>query len=149
METRRVKFRKGLNSLYLPVYDTLCSELGEHWQPYYGIRTFEQQDDLYAQGRTKPGLKVTNAKSGESPHNYGCASDWTLWENGKPIWNKNDKRWVEYEYACAKAGAYWGGNFNDYPHNELALKVRWSTLLKIHENLGADAVQDFIKKNLA
>jgi peptidoglycan L-alanyl-D-glutamate endopeptidase CwlK len=36
-----------------------------------GLRTFEEQDALYAQGRTKPGKKVTNAKAGQSIHNYG------------------------------------------------------------------------------
>lgn len=42
-----------------------------------GLRTFAEQDALYAQGRTKPGKKVTNAKGGQSVHNYGfaCFSD--------------------------------------------------------------------------
>lgn len=38
-----------------------------------GLRTFAEQDALYAQGRTKPGKKVTNAKGGQSVHNYGFA----------------------------------------------------------------------------
>lgn len=40
-----------------------------------GLRTFEEQNALYAQGRTKPGSKVTNAKAGQSFHNYGQAID--------------------------------------------------------------------------
>ena len=31
-----------------------------------GLRTFAEQDALYAQGRTKPGKKVTNAKGAPS-----------------------------------------------------------------------------------
>lgn len=43
---------------------------------YCGLRTFEEQTALYAQGRTKPGRIVTKAKPGESYHNYGLAFDW-------------------------------------------------------------------------
>lgn len=42
------------------------------------FRTFAEQDALYAQGRTKPGAKVTNAKGGQSSHNYGLAIDIAL-----------------------------------------------------------------------
>ena len=38
-----------------------------------GLRTFEEQDELYAKGRSKSGDVVTNAKGGESNHNYGLA----------------------------------------------------------------------------
>ena len=44
----------------------------------YTLRTFAEQDALYAQGRTKGGLKVTNAKGGQSYHNYGLAIDIVL-----------------------------------------------------------------------
>lgn len=37
------------------------------------LRTWEEQEELYAQGRTKPGPKVTNAKAGDSVHNYALA----------------------------------------------------------------------------
>jgi peptidoglycan L-alanyl-D-glutamate endopeptidase CwlK len=40
-----------------------------------GLRTFAEQDALFAQGRTKPGRIVTNARGGESNHNYGLAVD--------------------------------------------------------------------------
>ena len=48
-----------------------------------GFRTFAEQDALYAQGRTKPGAKVTNAKGGQSIHNYGLAVDIVLIIDGK------------------------------------------------------------------
>ena len=38
-----------------------------------GTRTFAEQDRLYAQGRTEPGNVVTNARGGQSNHNYGIA----------------------------------------------------------------------------
>lgn len=40
-----------------------------------GFRSIERQNELYAQGRTKPGSIITNAKGGESYHNYGVAFD--------------------------------------------------------------------------
>jgi peptidoglycan hydrolase-like protein with peptidoglycan-binding domain/LysM repeat protein len=40
-----------------------------------GLRTFAEQDAIFAQGRTTPGKIVTNARGGESNHNYGLAVD--------------------------------------------------------------------------
>jgi peptidoglycan L-alanyl-D-glutamate endopeptidase CwlK len=53
----------------------------------FGYRSIEQQDRLYAQGRTKPGKIVTNARGGQSPHNYGLAIDLAPLKNGKIDWN--------------------------------------------------------------
>ncbi|HET8781068.1 MAG TPA: M15 family metallopeptidase [Pyrinomonadaceae bacterium] len=40
-----------------------------------GMRTFAEQDELFKQGRTKPGKIVTKSRGGESNHNYGLAID--------------------------------------------------------------------------
>ena len=40
-----------------------------------GTRTVAEQDELFAQGRTKPGKIVTKAEGGESNHNFGIAWD--------------------------------------------------------------------------
>lgn len=45
------------------------------------------QAALYAQGRTKPGPKVTNAKPGQSWHNWRCAFDFVPIVHGKAQWN--------------------------------------------------------------
>ena len=50
-------------------------------------RDNESQNALYAQGRTKPGKKVTNAKAGQSFHNYKLAFDFVPIVNGKAQWN--------------------------------------------------------------
>ena len=39
------------------------------------LRTFFEQDKIFAQGRTEPGNIVTRARGGESSHNYGRAFD--------------------------------------------------------------------------
>ena len=48
-----------------------------------GLRTYAQQDALYAQGRTKPGNIVTNVKGGYSSHNFGIAFDVAVFEASK------------------------------------------------------------------
>jgi hypothetical protein len=142
---RRQKFRKGLNSLYLPVYDAICENLDDHWAPFFGIRTIEEQDALFASGR-----HVTRARGGESAHNYGCATDWTVWQDGKPLWPPDhDSVWREYQQACEKSGAHWGVDFGDKPHNQLSIKVPWKAVGNVYHAKGMDAALAFIKANLA
>ena len=50
-------------------------------------RDTESQNALYAQGRTAPGSKVTNAKGGQSFHNWKVAFDFVPIVNGKTQWN--------------------------------------------------------------
>jgi len=50
-------------------------------------RDAESQNALYAQGRTLPGKKVTNAKGGQSFHNWKVAFDFCPIVNGKAVWN--------------------------------------------------------------
>jgi len=50
---------------------------------YCGRRTMEEQAMLYAQGRTRPGKIITQAKPGQSYHNYGLAFDWVPLRVGK------------------------------------------------------------------
>ena len=45
---------------------------------FEAFRTFDRSDELYAQGRTTPGRIVTNARGGDSWHNYGLAADYVL-----------------------------------------------------------------------
>lgn len=156
---RRDTIAKRLNGLYLPNYYKLCSELSDEWQPYCGLRTFEQQDEIYKKGRddngviNKPYLVVTQSKPGESAHQYGCASDWTIFdENDHPVWiTKQDRRWEEFANACAKSDLQWGGffnNFTDFYHNELKLKVSWHDVKTVYDKSGMEACNSFIQSNL-
>ena len=98
----------------------------------YTLRTFAEQDALYAQGRSKPGNKVTNAKGGQSYHNYGLAIDIVLLvdkdKNGtfetaawdaKTDFDKDGKAdWMEVVQIFKRYGFEWGGDwkFLDLPH---------------------------------
>lgn len=53
----------------------LCKAEGIEIRVTSTLRTFAEQAQLYAQGRTKPGQIVTRAKPGQSWHNYGLAVD--------------------------------------------------------------------------
>lgn len=94
-----------------------------------GLRTIEEQNALYAQGRTKPGAIVTNAKGGSSYHNYGLAIDLVEMKAGKANWEFNYKLLLPY---AEKYGLTWGGSFKsikDQPHFEKTFGNNWKTLL--------------------
>ena len=100
-----------------------------------GFRTPEEQDLLYAKGRTKPGKKVTNAKGGQSIHNYGFAVDICLiidekeasWDTKKDWDNDKVADWYECVKIFAQHGYEWGGNWKsiqDEPHFQL--RPKWA-----------------------
>lgn len=90
-----------------------------------GFRSFQEQDNLYAQGRTRPGNIVTGARGGQSWHNYGTAVDSTFVnQNGQVHWPENGEYadlWRRYGEVGASNGLTWGGNWQrmpDRPHLE-------------------------------
>jgi peptidoglycan LD-endopeptidase CwlK len=64
-----------------------CAKVGIDILITSTYRDYESQNTLYAQGRTAPGKKVTNAKGGQSWHNYKLAFDFVPLVNGKAQWN--------------------------------------------------------------
>src|SRR2546430_203087 len=72
-------------------------------------RSEAEQEALYAQGRTAPGPKVTNAKPGHSAHNYGFAIDIVPIVNGKPDWNATDPIWEQMGKLGQARGLQWFG----------------------------------------
>ena len=110
-----------------------------------GLRTSAEQDSLYAQGRTTPGKKVTNAKGGQSVHNYGFAVDICLiidgkaasWETTKDWDNDGIADWQEVVKVFARHGWNWGGNWNtfkDMPHFDKIGFDNWRTLQQKKED---------------
>jgi len=96
----------------------------------HDFRSIEEQDALYNQGRSIAGNIVTNAKGGESYHNYGLAIDFALQTpEGDVVWdmerddNGNGKAdWLEVVELAKELGFTWGGdwaNFPDYPHLQM------------------------------
>jgi len=88
-----------------------------------GLRTWPQQDAIYAIGRTVPGKIVTDAQGGYSAHCFGYALDVApndpAFETWTPDWNTKDDRWKQVldaalTYGLAE-GAQWR-TFPDFPH---------------------------------
>lgn len=86
------------------------------------LRDIEQQNALYARGRTKPGPKVTNARGGQSFHNYGLAFDVVPKVAGKPVWSTSGAAltiWQKVGKIGKSCGLEWAGDwrtFREYPH---------------------------------
>jgi peptidoglycan L-alanyl-D-glutamate endopeptidase CwlK len=92
-------------------------------QVVQGLRSFDEQNVLYAQGRTAPGKIVTNAKGGYSNHNFGLAVDLCPFlSDGKPHWSASEGTWKAIGKAAERQGLEWGGRwktFVDRPHVQL------------------------------
>lgn len=124
--------RIDVSMLYPPFLERLkalldeAHSLGADFFVISGFRDYAAQSALYAQGRTvdgkhTPGPKVTNAKAGESVHNFGLGADvcrdGLLDRSGL----QPDYRPESYEILrelAPKHGLVWGGSWltPDYPH---------------------------------
>jgi peptidoglycan L-alanyl-D-glutamate endopeptidase CwlK len=85
-------------------------------------RDFDAQAALYAQGRTKPGGKVTNARPGQSWHNWRRAFDVVPLRGGKPVWDVGDLVWYQVGAIGEELGLEWAGRwkrFPEFPHFQL------------------------------
>ena len=95
-------------------------KLGKRLKITDGLRTFAEQDALYAKGRTTSGSKVTNAKGGQSYHNYGLAFDCYFTKDGKVDFSKPIN--AEVAKVGQELGLEWGGvwkSLKDFPHFQL------------------------------
>lgn len=117
-------------------------ELGIQLRVTDGFRSFDEQDALYAQGRNgNPGPIVTNARGGQSYHNYGLAFDVVeLRPDGNVSW---DTDWEGIGRIGEAMGLEWGGRWTglvDRPHFQLDHGLSTAQLRERvnSENLRAD-----------
>lgn len=84
-----------------------------------GYRSYEEQNDLYAQGRTKPGPKVTKARAGYSWHNFGLAFDIGIFSDDGRTYYGESAAYADCGKIGESLGLEWGGSwisFVDEPH---------------------------------
>ena len=84
-----------------------------------GLRTWGEQNALYAQGRTAPGAIVTNAQGGFSAHNFGYAVD-IFPEDvtpGQPNWNVASPGWKAILSKAPSCGLAEGACWKTEPDN--------------------------------
>jgi len=146
MKQRDERSKQNLEGVHPKLKEVLKDALSKSKIPFIvteGLRTTERQQELYAQGRTKPGLRVTNCdgiknRSNHQAHYDGLGYAVDLY----PDSNKNGKldqievvgNLVKQDLAKiatvikATANALgckveWGGDWKmrDYPHFELKM----------------------------
>lgn len=127
-----------------------------------GLRTIQEQNILYAKGRTAPGNIVTNAKGGSSYHNYGLAIDFAILidKDGNGTYDElswdikkdNDKDgvadWLEVVKVFEAAGWEWGGRWSslkDYPHVQKTFGYSWKLLLAKYNDKELIAGTQYVK----
>jgi len=113
-----------------------------------GFRTFAEQDELYAQGRTKPGSIVTNARGGFSNHCYGLSIDFCILHNdGSISWSLSEDAnhdgnadWMQVVGLFKSHGYDWGGDwkFKDNPHIEKTFGLSVRQLLNLYNAFHLD-----------
>lgn len=96
-------------SKFMVLAEKWAAENGYEVRITEGYRTPERQEELYAQGRTAPGPRVTNARAGQSNHQSKKAFDIVILKNGKEV----DKKeiWSQLGALGKSAGLAWGGDF--------------------------------------
>lgn len=87
------------------------------------LRTVEEQNALYAQGRTKPGAIITNApgNSYSSMHQWGVAFDFYR-NDGTGAYNESGAFFENVGDIAKSLGLEWGGDWKsivDRPHLQL------------------------------
>jgi hypothetical protein len=121
-------FKEGLQPLVKRQAQAIIDDmlmLGHEVRLVEGYRSKARQEALYAQGRTTPGKIVTNAKAGESLHNYGVAVDFVFRKEG---YDASKELWQTLGTIGNRNGFEWGGSekwekagFVDKPHFEMTL----------------------------
>ena len=77
------------------------------------LRDNEAQTALYAQGRSTPGKIVTNAKAGQSWHNWACAFDFVPIVNGKAQWD-DTHTFEKCGVIAESVGLEWAGRWTKF-----------------------------------
>lgn len=134
------------------IYDEITKALtGDAICRYaFTLRTIAEQNALFAQGRSKPGRIVTNARGGLSYHNYGLAIDIVLlvdkdsndtfetaaWDVKTDFDGDRKADWMECVTIFKQYGWEWGGDwkFSDPPHFQKTFGRSVRDLMTLHTN---------------
>lgn len=136
--------RIDLDFIYPPLLEKLldtiaaCNARGASYHATHGYRTYGEQMQIWAQGRTNPGKIVTQAKGGESAHNFGLAVDFVrdldLKAPGiQPGWDA--KHYDVLIEEATKRGLHSGKGYKDFPHIGWPGYVSAADLLPLREKV--------------
>ena len=121
IDERSAKNIATLNPKVQPLATRLIEEAtaqGIHVKVICGTRTYAEQNELYAQGRTKPGPIVTKAKGGYSNHNFATAFDIGIFSPDGKHYLDESPDYQRCGTIGEALGLEWGGSwkFVDEPH---------------------------------
>ncbi len=96
------------------------NEAGLDFRLTEGFRTYSYQNSLYRIGRSPPGPTVTDARGGESLHNFGLAYDIGIFERGELVRKGSDSRYRQAgelgegitDGMGSSTGIEWGGRWD-------------------------------------
>lgn len=141
------KVREEVRDIYAEICDALKGRAMCRFA--FTLRTIAEQDALYAQGRTRPGKRITNARGGFSYHNYGLAIDIVLivdsdgngsydrasWDTKTDFDGDGKSEWMEVVTIFKQHGWEWGGDwkFYDAPHFQKTFGYSARELLALHK----------------
>jgi len=132
IKTAHPKLRDELEKDYIECNNLLPK--GVRLRFAYVYRSIEEQNKLFAQ---RP--KVTNARGGQSIHNYGLAFDIVILkdkDNNGTFETASfdiDEHWMNVVKFFKAKGWEWGGDwksFKDAPHFQKTFGHTWQTLSK-------------------
>lgn len=139
--TRITTSHPAVRQQLLTIYEEICASLTGRAQCRFTevIRSAKRQDELYAQGRSKPGKIVTNARAWESFHQMGLALDICLIIDGKEAsWDRvtdfdrdGIADWMEIVRIFKSHKWEWAGEwkrFPEAPHFQCTFGIPISTL---------------------
>lgn len=123
-----------------------------------GLRTWEEQNALYAKGRTSEGSVVTNAHGGYSSHNFGYSVDFVPGDASfpafQPDYDTAHPSWkvlLGLALQCGLAeGAQWR-TFPDMPHlylNELPATPT-DQMRELYRTSGLTGVYEWITQQVS
>ena len=118
-----------------------------------GLRTWEEQDALYAKGRTAHPRGddhiVTNARGGHSYHNFGLAVDIVVLDaSGAANWDTDHPGWTAAAKAGKSLGLEWGGDwmgFKDIPHYQYTNHLPLERCRTLYASGGLPAVWEQVR----
>jgi LysM repeat protein len=146
-ERRLARVHPGLARRGLAMIDA-CGVSGLAIMITQGLRTWEEQDALFAKGRTVAPIGrrhiVTNAKGGQSYHNFGLAFDIVVLDAlGKVSWDDSHPGWAAAARIGKQVGLEWGGDwktFKDRPHYQWRGTLALADCRTLHKSGGLPAV---------
>ena len=124
-------------SAFISAAKSLAAQRGLDVKCICGLRTWAEQDALYAKGRTTPGPKITNARAGHSFHNFLLALDIGVFSKDGKTYHGTPALYRELGPLGESLGFEWGGRwkFVDEPHYQF--RPAWSTNMTEREVLAS------------